>query len=75
MRLQAHVEGQIQMTPTQIKAAEILLRKTMPDLQSVSLTGADGHGAVQFSWMQPAAIENNPSPDLITDAVLLENKA
>ena len=43
-RLENHAVGNIEMTQTQLKAAEILLKKALPDLQSVALTGADGEG-------------------------------
>jgi len=39
-------EGDI-MTPSQVKAAEILLRKCLPDLKAIELTG-EGGGAVAF---------------------------
>ena len=42
-RLSGHAVGEIEMTPTQIKAAEILLKKSLPDLQSVDLTGTLEH--------------------------------
>jgi len=38
-RLQDHAEGKVMLEPTQVKAVEILLRKTMPDLKAVDLTG------------------------------------
>jgi hypothetical protein len=42
-RLGKHVESETDiMTPSQIKAAEILLRKVLPDLKAIELTGADG---------------------------------
>jgi len=34
-RLYSHVLNEVKMTSTQIRAAEILLRKTMPDLSSI----------------------------------------
>ena len=33
-----HLRGKRDLTPTQIRAAEILLKKAMPDLQSVEMT-------------------------------------
>lgn len=39
--------GKADCSPTQMKAIEILLRKTVPDLSSIALTGGDG-GAVQI---------------------------
>jgi len=41
-RLQNHALGEVEMTPTQIRATEVLLKKTLPDLTSVEMTGDDG---------------------------------
>jgi hypothetical protein len=38
-RLQDHVEGKTEMTPSQIRAAEILLKKVVPDLSSTEFKG------------------------------------
>jgi hypothetical protein len=38
-QLEGHVLGENEMTPTQIKAAEILLKKVVPDLKAVEHTG------------------------------------
>ena len=43
-RLQGHALGEIEMTDSQRKATETLLKKTLPDLSSVALTNADGDG-------------------------------
>lgn len=42
--LQEHVEGRLDMTNTQIKAADILLKKCLPDLSQVQAdhTSSDG---------------------------------
>lgn len=45
-RLMGHVSGETDMTPTQVRAAEILLRKTLPDLAAQEISGPDG-GPVQ----------------------------
>lgn len=37
-RLNNHVLGKAEMSPTQLKAAEILLKKSLPDLSSVEHT-------------------------------------
>jgi hypothetical protein len=37
-RLQDHASGKIEMSPTQVRAAEILLRKVAPDLSSTDAT-------------------------------------
>jgi hypothetical protein len=42
-RLQRHSLGEEEMTQTQIKAAEILLRKCIPDLASVQHSGEVSH--------------------------------
>jgi len=34
-RLQKHVDGQVEMSPTQVRAAEILLQKVVPNLASI----------------------------------------
>lgn len=45
--LQAHaLTGEGEITPTRMKAIEILLRKSVPDLSAVELTG-EGGGPVQ----------------------------
>lgn len=38
-RLHNHLDGQCEMSQTQMKAAEILLRKSLPDLSSVTIGG------------------------------------
>lgn len=44
-RLEKHALGDLDLSATQIKAIEVLIRKTLPDLSSVQLTG-EGGGAV-----------------------------
>ena len=41
-RLNDHVHGKCQLSQTQVRAAEILLKKALPDLQSTELTGPGG---------------------------------
>lgn len=38
-RLENHAFGQIELSASQIKAIEILLRKSIPDLSAVTLSG------------------------------------
>jgi len=38
-RLRDHALGKVEMTPTQVRAAEILLKKSLPDLQSIEHSG------------------------------------
>lgn len=48
-RLEKHALGEVEMTSTQIKAAEVLLRKSLPDLQSTELSGhVDGGGLAEL---------------------------
>lgn len=41
-RLQNHVAGRVEMSASQVRAAEILLRKRLPDLNSTELSGPGG---------------------------------
>ena len=41
-RVRKHAEGENEMTATQLRAAEIFLRKTVPDLARTEHTGKDG---------------------------------
>jgi len=45
-RLQDHVFGQVDLTPSQIQAAQILLKKALPDLQAMELQGAGEGGSI-----------------------------
>lgn len=45
-RLQNHVLAGTEMTATQLQAAQILLRKALPDLQAVEITGSGEGGAI-----------------------------
>lgn len=53
-RLHDHALGEKEMSPTQIKAAEILLRKVAPDLARQEVTGEDGGPQeMTISWKEP----------------------
>lgn len=41
-RLTNHAFGELELSNTQLRAIEILLKKSLPDLSQVELTGADG---------------------------------
>ena len=47
-RLQDHVFGKVELTPTQVRAAEVLIRKTLPDLTTTTLQGPGG-GDIQLN--------------------------
>lgn len=51
-RLLSHVEGDSEMSSTQVKAADILLRKIVPDLARTELTGENG-SAIKFEVSMP----------------------
>jgi len=40
-RLTDHAVGKVEMSPTQVKAVEVLLKKSLPDLASVELSGKE----------------------------------
>ncbi len=46
-RLQAHAIGEVEMSATQIRAAEILLRKAIPDLSSTEFKGIMEHRSIK----------------------------
>lgn len=45
-RLISHAKGEIEMTPSQVNAAKIVIGKSIPDLRAVELTG-EGGGPLQ----------------------------
>lgn len=47
-RLQGHADGKVDLSRTQIKAIEILLKKSIPDLTSTEISGPGG-GAINMS--------------------------
>lgn len=61
-KLQAFVNNEeldgekVSMSKEQLKAAEILLKKKMPDLKAVEITGKDG-GAVQVETILIRAVD------------------
>lgn len=52
-RLIGHVEGNVELSATQVSAGLGLLKKCLPDLTNVQLTGEDG-GAIQVTWLPSA---------------------
>jgi len=49
-RLGQHAEGKIDLKPTQIEAIKTLLKKTAPDLSSVSVGQDEALGPIQVTW-------------------------
>lgn len=51
-RLFSHANGEVEMSATQVRAAEVLLKKTLPDLQSVELSSDPSKPVrLEFGWM------------------------
>lgn len=48
-RLANHALGEVELSNTQVRAIEILLKKTLPDLQSIEHTG-DPENPIQTKW-------------------------
>lgn len=48
-RLEGHLNGEVELSPTQVRAAEILLKKTLPDLSNTEVSGPEG-GPVEIRW-------------------------
>lgn len=52
-RLYDHLQGKCEMTPTQVKAADILLKKLVPDLNRSEVTGDDDKPVkIVFGWVK-----------------------
>ena len=50
-RLQKHLDGDVELSATQVRAAEILLKKSIPDLSQVQGTGDDGELEMNIRWL------------------------
>lgn len=57
-RLTKHALGEVEMTASQVRAIEILLKKTLPDLQSIELTG-DPENPIETKWTVEIAKSNH----------------
>lgn len=69
--LTKHFEGKIDKTPTQIRAAEILLKKALPDLQAMELSGEvttnDARDLSRAALVALARGEGIAEPDGLSD--------
>lgn len=65
-RLRNHVAGRLELSSTQIRAAEILLNKVLPSLQATDLTAVDDMGRplsiALVAYGQPAVAEQPDGP-------------
>jgi hypothetical protein len=55
-RLHKHIEGEVELTMAQIRAAEILLKKSLPDLSAVELSG-DPDNPVSVSTVERLIVD------------------
>lgn len=53
-RLQDHALGDVELSASQIKAIEILLKKSVPDLSTVQIGQDPESGPLQITWQPPA---------------------
>ena len=52
-RLHDHAFGEVELTPQQVRSIEILLKKAIPDLSAVELTGKDGEAVkLAIQWQK-----------------------
>lgn len=49
-RLQDHGLGKVDMSPTQVRAVEVLLKKKIPDLSSIALGQDETMGPIKVKW-------------------------
>lgn len=72
-RLQNHLEGHLELSQTQVRCAEILLRKTLPDLTATEMTAEVVHSFAMVpavmskeDWLRtrgdPKLLEHAPQP-------------
>lgn len=71
-RLQNHVDGVVEMSPTQLQAAQTLLRKVLPDLSATDATVTMNQSEADISDAELAAIArgealNEPESGTETD--------
>lgn len=72
-KLERGANGQLEMTANQLKAAQILLNKLVPDLARTELTGKDG-GEIQLQTRDVTAKVLKELPEDRLRALLEEEK-
>lgn len=54
-RLQGHIFDSVEVSQTQMKAIEILLRKSLPDLAALTVSGdPENPHKLEISWQAPS---------------------
>lgn len=56
-RLQDHALGELELSQTQIRAVEILLKKRVPDLQAMTLQGDDDGGPISIARIERVIVD------------------
>lgn len=59
-RLTDHALGKLELSPTQVRSIEVLIKKTLPDLQSVELSGAGEDGEHLHKIVREIVNPQNP---------------
>lgn len=63
-RLMKIALGEVQVDQVQLRAIEIALRKTLPDLSTITLQGDENGGPIQFAWHGDAVANALAAPML-----------
>jgi hypothetical protein len=74
-RLQKHFFGELELSPTQIRTAEILLRKCVPDLKQTDITATSTVRYVvevppqlsEAEWVKKYSLQTSDPPPLLTN--------
>lgn len=64
-RLCGHLNGAVELSPTQIRAAEILLKKSIPDLTAVEHSGSIENTVVTAEELRVRATQLGMDPEAI----------
>jgi len=64
-RLENHVLGKCELSPTQVRAAEVLLKKCLPDLTAVALSGSVSRAATDIPDAELASIATGSSDGVV----------
>ena len=64
-RLENHaLDDAMELSSSRIKAIEILLRKSLPDLSAVEVTGANG-GAIEYATVDPSKLSTDALKEIL----------
>ena len=69
-RLTDHALSDLKLEPTQIRAIEILLKKTLPDLTNVELSGQTEHDVTVTQYHRVIVDPRNPNGESVPAVVV-----